>query len=348
MPSKFSRRDFLKLGGLSMAGLAFSPWLSNPLNAFDDSQVVRVATASVSVYSQPSDKSNIVTTWYRDDLIHVYDEVKAEEPKLNPIWYRVWGGYVWRGRLQPVKNILNIPPDSIADGKRLLAEVTVPFTQPWRYTKAYGWQMLSFRLYYESVHWILAIDPGPDGQPWYRIFDDLIGYPYHVSAEHLRLIPPEELTTISPDVPWEQKHIEVNLTTQMLTAYESGKIVFQTNVSSGIPYGQTNTPVGKHNIDPKTPSKHMGDGNLFADADDYELPGVPWTSFFTDAGHAFHGTYWHQNFGTPMSHGCVNMRTAEAKWLFRWARPTYDVTALLDAKSKLDVHGNGTSVEIHY
>ena len=49
-------------------------------------------------------------------------------------------------------------------------------------------------------------------------------------------------------------------------------------------------------IDPKTPTKHMGNGNLFAGADDYELPGVPWTSFFTGDGQAFHGTYWHENF----------------------------------------------------
>ena len=348
MSSKFTRRDFLKLSGLSAASLAFSPSLSRQFASFDDSTIVRVATASVSVYGQPSDKSNIVTTWYRDDLLHVYEEVTAEEPKLNPVWYRVWGGYVWRGRLQAVKNILNVPPDSIPDSQRLLAEVTVPFTQPWRYTKTYGWQMLNFRLYYESVHWIMAIDEGPDGQPWYRIFDDLIGYPYHVSAEHLRLISPEEIEPISPEVPWDQKRIEVNLTTQVLTAYEYDKIVFQTNISSGIPYGGTSTPVGKHNIDPKTPSKHMGNGNLFAGADDYELPGVPWTSFFTDAGHAFHGTYWHQNFGTPMSHGCVNMRTEEAKWIFRWSRPTYDVTTLLEADSKLDIHGNGTAVEIHY
>jgi len=67
----------------------------------------------------------------------------------------------------------------------------------------------------------------------------------------------------------------------------------------------------------------MGNGNLFAEIDDYELSGVPWTSFFTESGVAFHGTYWHDNFGTPMSHGCINMRIDEAKWVFRWTRPIY-------------------------
>jgi len=65
----------------------------------------------------------------------------------------------------------------------------------------------------------------------------------------------------------------------------------------------------------------MGNGNLFADLDDYELPGVPWTPSFTESGIAFHGTYWHDNFGTPMSRGCINMRIEDAKWLFRWANP---------------------------
>ena len=85
-------------------------------------------------------------------------------------------------------------------------------------------------------------------------------------------------------------------------------------------------PQGDHSIFwIKCPPNIWADGNLFADADDYELPGVPWTCFFTAQGHAFHGTYWHENFGVPMSHGCINMRTEEAKWLFRWALPKHQI-----------------------
>jgi hypothetical protein len=247
-----------------------------------------------------------------------------------------------------VKILPNVPLASIPEGRRMLAEVTIPWTQPWRYTKTYGWQALGFRLYYESVHLIEALEEGPDKGPWYRIYDDLTGFPYFAPAEALRSIPAESLAPISPDVPAGDKRLKVNLTTQTLTAYEYDKIVFQTNVSTGIPYGKTDTPRGTFYIDPKTPAKHMGNGNLFADVDDYELPGVPWTSFFTEAGHAFHGTYWHENFGTPMSHGCINMRTSEAKWLFRWSRPLPDIDRLLDAGKVAEVHGQGTSVEIHY
>ena len=321
-----SRRDFLKLSASTFAGLAFSPFPPG-LGAFDDAEQVRVATRSVSVYSAPNDQSQIVGQWFRDELVNIYEEVNAGAPVYNPIWYRVWGGYVHRGRLQKVKVLFNEPLKSFPEGTRQLAELTVPYTQAMRFTKTYGWQP-NLRLYYGTVHWMDGIDEGPDGQPWYRILDELVKFPYHVPASHLRPIPFEEWAAIAPDVPLENKRIEVNLSTQVLTAYEYDKNVFQTTISSGIPAGRpspkelsTKTPSGEFRILSKYPSKHMGNGNLFASIEDYELPGVPWTSFFTETGVAFHGTYWHDNFGTPMSRGCVNMRIEEAKWLFRWARP---------------------------
>lgn len=351
MSSPISRRDFLKFGGLSLAGLALSPY-SPQFAGFDDSDVVRVATKSVSVYNIPTydlKKSTITGTWYKDDLVHVYEQVTAQEPTYNPIWYRVWGGYMHRAHLQRVKTILNVPLGAMPEGRRLLAEVTVPFVHPWRKTGS-GWQdTFTFRLYYGSVYWIQAIEPeGPDGEPWYRIWDDLLSpIEFYAPARCFRIFQDEELVPINPEI--TDKHIDVNLTTQHLSAYENGKIVFQTNVSSGIP-GKTSTSVGKFNIDPRTPSKHMGDGNPFAGDDGYELPGVPWTSFFTGDGQAFHGTYWHENFGAPMSHGCINMRTNEAQWIFRWSSPSYNVNDLLDitnARSR-EIHGLGTSVEVHY
>jgi hypothetical protein len=345
--SNLSRRDFLKLGGLSLGSLAFTPSLTGGLG-FDDSNLVRVATTSVSVHSQPNDESRIVSTWYRDELIHIYGEVKAANPSYNPVWYRVWGGYMHRARLQKVKMIFNEPFPSLDEGTLRLVEVTVPFTQPWRTSKAYGWQKLGFRLYYGSVHWVEAIEAGPQGDPWYRIYDDLTGYPYHIDPVHVRPVPLDDLAPITPEVEVQNKRIEVNLTTQTLTAYEFNQPVLNATISSGIPNGprdanglSTKTPEGEFRILDKMPAKHMGNGNLFADFDDYELPGVPWTCFFTSQGHAFHGTYWHENFGVPMSRGCINMRTEEAKWLFRWALPMHQ-----DGKSFN--RGFGTLVQIHY
>jgi hypothetical protein len=342
-----SRREFLKLGGLSLGSLAFTPTLGNYFD-FDDSDLVRVATKSVSIYSRATDKSSIVSTWFRDELLRVYEEVTADEPKLNPVWYRVWGGYVHRSHLQRVKVIYNSTLPAIAEDRMRLVEVTVPFTQPWRTSKAYGWQQLGFRLYYGSVHWAQAVEDGPSGEKWYRIYDDLTGFPYHVNPLHVRPFSDEELAPISPNLELQEKKIEVNLTTQVLTAFEKGTQVLKTSISSGIPNGprgangiSTKTPQGEFRILDKMPAKHMGNGNLFADADDYELPGVPWTSFFTTQGHAFHGTYWHQNFGTPMSHGCINMKTEDARWLFLWALPKHEL-------GKSFNRGYGTQVLIHY
>jgi lipoprotein-anchoring transpeptidase ErfK/SrfK len=360
MDSRISRRDFLKFGGMAFGGLVLTPFLPG-LTDFDDSNVIRIATKSVSVYSKPSDESVITGTWYRDDLVHVYGEVKAREPKHNPIWLAVWGGYIHRGRIQRVRTIYQ-QPVAIPDGTRRLAEVTVPFTEPYRYIKSsQKWEMLTPPLYYGSVHWVDQLaEEGPDGTPnWYRILDELdSNVSYYVRAIHMRLLPLDVFDPITPEVPYEEKLIEVNLATQTLAAYEYGKTVFQTNISSGIPGGgesgpnglSTTTPNGRFEIIEKVPSKHMGNsyfnigqnGNLLADADGYVLPGVPWTSFFTRVGHAFHGTYWHENFGTPMSHGCINMRSNEANWLYRWARPPHDTTSLSNHSAR------GTQVEIHY
>lgn len=346
--SRVSRRDVLKLALAAVGGMAFLPtwgW-GDP---FDDAQWGRVTIASVSAYREPNDQSPIVATWYRDDLIRLYETVVAEAPAHNPIWYRVWGGYVHRARIQRVKIVYQEPLSSIPQGTRYLAEVTVPYTSALGYNPLQGW-FPRYRLYYGSVHWIEGIEQGPDGEAWYQIYDELLERPpYFVPARHLRPILPEEYAPLSPDVPWEAKRIEVNLTTQTLTAYENDVVVLETKISSGIPFGgrrrpgeiPTKTPAGEFNILEKTPSKHMGDGNLAADIEDYELPGVPWTCFFTDKGHAFHGTYWHDNFGTPMSHGCINMRTEEALWLFRWAYPQHKADAIYN-------RGYGTRVKIFY
>lgn len=108
-----------------------------------------------------------------------------------------------------------------------------------------------------------------------------------------------------------EKWIEVNVTTQQVTGWEGDKPVMSFVVSTGLP--QTPTILGKFNIYWKLESTLMtGPG--------YYLPEVPYTMYFYK-GYALHGTYWHNNFGQPMSHGCVNLQTDNAKQLFEWADP---------------------------
>lgn len=342
--TNISRRDFLKLSALAFGSMAFSSGKSD-FGFFDDRMLVRVATDAISVHSQPNDESRIVGQWYRDDLLTVYEKVIAETPAYNPVWYRVWGGFVHRARLQPVQTIYNPTITNLEEGTRYLAEVTVPYTRAMRYTKFYGWEEL-YLLYYESVHWVDEIGEGPDGKLWYRIFDELVSVPYYVQSSHLRMIPPESLAPITPEIEFLDKRVDVDLSTQRVIAYEYEKAVFEATISSGLNQGNPNgiglnTPPGTFNVREKMPSKHMGNGSLASGPDAYELPGVPWTCFFTEAGHAFHGTYWHDNYGVPMSQGCINMRTNEAKWLFRWLRPIHDGPQLYR-------RGHGTTINIFY
>jgi LysM repeat protein len=103
--------------------------------------------------------------------------------------------------------------------------------------------------------------------------------------------------------------IDVNLSMQTLTAYSGQSPVFQTLVSTGLP--GTPTVVGTFRIYAKyTATLMTGPG--------YYLPNVPWVMYF-HRGYSLHGTYWHSNFGQPMSHGCVNLSVADAQWLFNWA-----------------------------
>ena len=337
-----SRRDFLKLGGLALASLAFTSFLPE-FTEFDDIDLVRVAKDPVTVYKEPDGNSQMVRTWQRDDLVHVYETVQVETIGATPFWYRVFGGYMNAARLQKVRIHYNPPLTSIPD-TNLLAELTVPYTQAYRYNQWDGW-FPTYRLYYSSIHWITSIDTGPDGRAWYLVQDETDkNIHYYVPTVQLRPISPEEITPFSSDVPTGQKHIDVNLSSQTLTCFEYGKVIFITPVSTGLP-GLMATPTGNFNILDKLPSRNMSTTSPLAD-DILPLVGVPWCSFFTEEGHALHGTYWHNNFGLPMSHGCVNMRTEDAKWLFRWSLPSAGFDEI--DKKTLDTRGYGTAVFIHY
>lgn len=123
------------------------------------------------------------------------------------------------------------------------------------------------------------------------------------------------VSDLGPNERW----IRIDLSQQRLYAYQGSKLVNKFVVSTGL-WG-TPTVTGTYRIYVKYRSAHMsGPG--------YYLPNVPYTMYFYN-GYGIHGTYWHNNFGTPMSHGCVNMRTSEAGWIYSWA-------------------GVGTIVHIHY
>jgi lipoprotein-anchoring transpeptidase ErfK/SrfK len=116
------------------------------------------------------------------------------------------------------------------------------------------------------------------------------------------------------NAPTDGKWIDVNVTNQTITAYEGNVALKTILVSTGLP--RTPTVLGTYKVLRKYPAVRMTGGTPGYDY--YDLPNVPYTMFFFQ-GYAIHGTYWHTNFGHPMSHGCVNLPTDEAKWFYEWA-----------------------------
>lgn len=113
------------------------------------------------------------------------------------------------------------------------------------------------------------------------------------------------------------KEIVVSISQQSLWAYEDGQLVISTLVSTGtgeVP--ETVTPLGFFSVHLKYVTQTMS-GTISNET--YEVEDVPWVMYFDYLGNALHGTYWHNNFGTPMSHGCVNLPLDVAEFLYYWA-----------------------------
>lgn len=342
-----SRRDFLKLGSLSIASLAYRVAAPDIPLGLDHStpiaqKIGRVTKSGITIYSHPDLKSQRVRKVNRDMLLILLEEVISPQgPDYNRRWYRLADGYIHSAYIQRVDQIhWNTPIHPVlACGQ--LGEVTVPYTQTLYKNREGSWVPM-YRIYYQSVHWITGLVEDMEGKPWYVLTDEWLRVNYRVPAEALQLISLEELAPISPEVPEDQKKIEVSLQQQYLKAYENDQVIYATNISSGIRYMET--PEGEFHVMRKHPSKHMGDGGLTSDLRAYELVGVPWVSFFHPSGIAFHGTYWHDNFGYPMSRGCINLRMEDARWLFRWLMPSFNPHVV--DRSGWKITGKGTLVRV--
>jgi lipoprotein-anchoring transpeptidase ErfK/SrfK len=104
------------------------------------------------------------------------------------------------------------------------------------------------------------------------------------------------------------RRIEIDLSEQRLRAWEGGKLVYTTRISTG--KRSTPTPVGTYWINSKYRTHRMrGRG--------YDIPNVPYAMYFY-RGYAIHGAFWHNRFGTPVSHGCVNLPVKQARRLYAW------------------------------
>ena len=129
-------------------------------------------------------------------------------------------------------------------------------------------------------------------------------------------VPPRAVPALSaaPAPPNNDRAVVVSISQQALWAYEGGEVIRSTYVSTG--RERFETPTGLFYVNTKVPIQDM-EGVIGGEY--YNVPAVPDVLYFTDVGHAIHGTYWHDNFGTPMSHGCINLPLDVADWMYDWA-----------------------------
>lgn len=342
--SPLSRRDFLKLSVLGLGALVIPPALLEergvfrPLPQFPEGELlgrncaadVNLAGGMIELRSRPSVDAPVVRKVYRDEVFPWIREVPAEKVSFDvpsQRWVETPEGYLRARFLQPCRNEPNIPLTEMPEGKKgFWAEVTVPYVDlvianptpvsAWvREHVAYGLQP---RLYYHQVMWIDQIRVLENGSVQYRV-NERYGNPgdlFWADGRAFRPLTEEDVAPIHPDVDPATKKIVVNLTYQTLSCFEGEREVYFCRVSTGA--GTGSTPLGDFPIWRKLISVRMANT---AENASYELPGISWTTLFVGNGVAIHATTAHNDFGFPRSHGCVNCRPEDAKWIFRWCQP---------------------------
>ena len=316
MPT-INRRQFLIGSGVSMARLAlprFALYDDIPRVKAAPRPLGRVATWWGQVVRQePSQRAERVTSKARDEVVPLYAAVVGEAPwPTNPIWYETEGGYIHSGYVQPVENAPQSEVISQVEEPGFWAEVCVPFAKArWRPLSPY----VGHKLYYETVYRVVAAVTDEEGGWWYQLQDGLTWSPgFYVRSESMRRIPADQLQPISPGR--TDKWLKISIPDQKLFCLEGDRVVFETPIASGV-YG-LGTPLGEFRMLFQRHTSRMRGG----EADDrYDLPGVAFPVYFTWSGVAIHGTYWHNDYGRRHSHGCVNVTSQAARWIFRWVDP---------------------------
>lgn len=329
-----TRRDFLKLGAAGLSALWLRPRIAR-LSAApfpEHPRLGRAFHAQTPVKARPHPDSSTVANLDQDQVVGWERRVIGEHPRrLNQLWVQTPDGFVHLPDLQPVRNQENTPENELPEtslGPGMWAEVTVPWVDfildnpparsPWlQYTE-------QPRLYYGQVFWIDEVREDEQGDRWYRVNERYgFGDRFWARAEAFRRIAPEEVAPISPER--DDKRVVVRLQQQNLSCYEGDTEVFFTRVSNGVnfdpqgnPIDRSSTPAGPHPIWRKLISLHMVGGTT---GGGWDLPGIGWTTLFVGNGVAIHATFWHNDFGTPQSRGCVNAAPEDARWIFRWVDP---------------------------
>jgi len=313
---EMNRREFLQLSGAALAGLLLPrfPVLAAPGRDPAPASLGRIAAWwRNALRKEASAKSERLAWKNRDEIIPLYAAVVGEAPwPSNPIWYQTEGGYIHSGYVQPVENTPSSEALTEVPAPGFWAQVCVPIAEARRTPKA---TYATFKLYYGTVYRVVNAVADDEGKIWYQLQEGLTYSPgFYVPASTLRRLLPEEIAPISPGR--TDKLIKIDIAKQELTCLEGDNPVFKARIAAGSVYP---TPRGEFRILYKRHAQRMigGEGS-----DHYDLPGIAFPTYFTWSGVAIHGTYWHNDFGQRHSHGCVNVTSEDAKWVFRWTEPS--------------------------
>ncbi|HQV28271.1 MAG TPA: L,D-transpeptidase [Thermoflexales bacterium] len=361
---KITRRNLLKLGALGASHGLLPPLPPLPFVDGKEAPIIarrpiisfaRAISWGIRVYNEPNFSAKVVDQMSQDETRPVYAELTtASGSSYNKRWFEVDGGYVYSSLIHIVPWEYN-PSITDAGAKGFWAEVTVPFTDS-RVAPSLSAARTKYRYYGGTTYKVIRVVPGKGASPadpaaafdydwWYQVEDESFPGSYFVPARHLRQVPQSEFTTLSPDVDPRDKRIEIRLSDKRVIAYEKGKEVFATRCASGARFSADKdfrTPPGQYRIFRKTPSQHMY-GGAFGDNDYYDLPGIPWVSYFTYSGIAFHGAYWHNDYGSERSHGCINLLDKDARWIYRWTTPRSEI---YDRYTMTSTFTEGTAVTV--
>jgi len=369
MKNSFSRRDFMKVAGIGLGALAFRPFdfeaLYTPkrLPQFPASEIIGRMTGTTEVRARPSNDPLVgtpVATLYDDNLIEWTREVVGTAIGLtNQKYLETPQGYVWSSRVQPTRNLPNTPVTEIPAGQPgFWAEVTVPYidltldgpaASPWMQSLIqYNFPP---RLYYGQVAWIDQVRQS-NGFVEYR-WNESPGHGYGfgdifwADGAGLKILTEEDVAPINPNVDPNEKRVIADLTYQTLSCMEGNNEVFFCRISSGAEFNANGeavdnwaTPTGDLNTHWKIISLNMSGGSS---ASGYSTPGVPWSTMIHGDGIAIHGAFWHNDFGERRSHGCINVKPEDAKWIFRWTTP---YISLAQSEQRLTWPDHGTTVSV--
>ena len=370
MKRPLSRRDFLKLAGAGLGALAFRPfnlesyYTPKPLPQFPNSEIIGRILGTTDIMSRPSIdplQASTVGVLYDDNLVAWERQVVGNAVgRTNQRFLQTSQGYVWASLVQPTKNLPNTPITQMPAGvPGFWAEVTVPYvdlTLDGPVISSWLQSLITYnfppRLYYGQVVWIDQVRPDPGGAVYYR-WNESPGHGYGpgdifwADGAGLKILTEEEVSPISPEIAPNDKTIRVDLTYQTLGCYEGNSEIFFCRISSGAKYNaqgevvdKWETPVGDLNTHWKIVSLNMSGGGSAAG---YSTPAVPWVTMISGEGIAIHGAFWHNDFGELRSHGCINVKPEDAKWIFRWTTPHI---SLAQSEQRLTWPDHGTVVSV--